>query len=342
MGIKIWIDLATGPQVLFYRPIIRELKNRGNDVLITTRKFIETTSLADKYQMIHTTIGAHGGATMTGKLIAVLSRAAKLIQLIRHYDPSIALGSSYTQALVTPLLRIPFVVCGDYEGNPANHISCRVAKRILVPNLFYKPNLIHFGAKLSKIISYGGIKENVYLADFVPDTDFLSNNGIPNEKIIVTMRPPSEVSSYHRFKNHLFDELLIWVSDHPDTFVVLLPRGGEQRQKFEAMKLQNIIISKQVMDGPNLVYNSDLLIGAGGTMNREATVFGTPVYTVFKGKLGSVDEQLIGLGKLVRIEERVDISKIRLQKKTFPETNWVEKGKGLVNEIVERILEVYQ
>jgi predicted glycosyltransferase len=280
---RIWIDIANAPQVLFMRPIMSEFKRRGHKLLITTREFAETVQLADRYQLEHIVVGAHGGATMIGKGVALMRRAVRQIQLARRYGAALALSSgSYSQALAAPLLRIPMVACGDYEGNPGNHISLRLARRIIVPNVFHKPNLLRYGASLSKIVSYGGIKENVYLADFVPDPRFLENNGIPADRIIVTMRPPSDVSSYHRFKNPLFDELLLWAASHPNTVVVLLPRGREQRIRYQEMQLANVLIPREVLDGPNLVYYSDLVIGAGGTMNREATVLGTPVYTIFK------------------------------------------------------------
>jgi uncharacterized protein len=338
---RIWIDLATAPQVLFMRPVISELQKRGHNLLITTREFTETVSLADRYQLAHTVIGAHGGATMIGKGVASVLRAAQLARLARQYGANLALScSSFSQAMAAPLLRIPMVSCADYEGNPGGHIMCRVARRIIVPDVFHKPNLQEYGASLAKIVSYGGIKENVYLADFVPGPQFLESAGIPPNRIIVAMRPPSEVSSYHRFKNPVFDELLRWASSHSNGVVVLLPRGGEQRLLYEEMALENVLIPRQVLDGPNLIYYSDLVIGAGGTMNREATVLGTPVYTIFKGRLGSVDQFLIESGKMVRIEDGADTPRISFCKKTQAAPDWQRNGRGLVNEVVDKILEV--
>jgi predicted glycosyltransferase len=106
------------------------------------------------------------------------------------------------------------------------------------------------------------------------------------------------------------------------------------------MQLANVLIPKEVLDGPNLVYYSDLVIGAGGTMNREATVLGTPVYTVFKGRLGSVDQYLIESGKMVRIENASDTSKIDYCNKTYTGYGSWSQGKDLVNEVVDKILEV--
>ena len=336
---KIWVDLASAPQVLFMQPLIAEMRRRGHEVLITTREFTETIGLADHCSLDHTPIGAHGGKTFLGKVIANFQRAARLAYLVRPQHISLAVSQgSIVQALVTAWLRIPMIATGDYEGQPGNHIVCRVARRLIVPDVFCKAHLRRYGAKDAKIVSYSGIKEQVYLAAFKPDLAFRNRLGIPNESIIATMRPPSTVSAYHRFRNTVFDETLTYVAGHARTVVVLLPRGVEQQSEYAGFGLPNVIIPSEIVDGPQLVYSSDLVVGAGGTMNREATILGTPVYTQFQGLSGSVDEYLIKQGKMIRVVDRVDIPKIKVCKKqpTYGES-W-KQGADLVHEVVDKIL----
>ena len=152
------------------------------------------------------------------------------------------------------------------------------------------------------------------------------------------MRPPSVVSAYHRFSNTVFDETVSYVAGHARTVVVLLPRGVEQRREYAGLGLPNVIIPREVVDGPQLVYCSDLVVGAGGTMNREATVLGTPVYTQFQGQSGSVDEYLIKQGKMVRVVDSVDIPRIKVCKKQLAVGEPWKQGAGLVCEVVDRIL----
>ena len=338
---KIWIDIATPPQVLFMRPIINELQKRNIGLTITTRDFNETRWLADRYGLNHTVIGIHGGKTLVGKGMAILSRAIKLMNFGRQKGISLAVShGSYSQAIAARWLHIPMVAFGDYEGQPANHIICRLATVIFVPDVFCKTNLFHYGASERKIQSYNGIKENIYLADFTPSPTFLEELAIPTENVIATLRPPSTVSAYHRFKNPLFDETLNYITSHTGTFVVLLPRGIDQYRKYSDLKLPNLLIPKTVLDGPDLIYHSDLVAGAGGTMNREATVLGTPVYTLFKGKMGSVDLHLIRAGKMVQIEDSEDILKIKIYKKDKSHFYQRHEDKDIVNEVVEMILNV--
>jgi predicted glycosyltransferase len=335
---KIWVDLANAPQVLFMHPLIVEMKKRGYEVIVTTRKFTETIGLADRLGLDHIPIGSHGGKTMFGKAVANVMRAMQLTRLARSPRVFLAVSSSYSQAIASVLLHIPMIALGDYEGQPANHIICRIAKRFIVPNVLNKANLYRYGATDKKILSYSGIKEEAYLANFEPDPGFREKLGIPVENILATMRPPSRVSTYHRFDNTVFDQTVKYVTGCPNTVVVLLPRGSEQRHEYDTFGLPNLIMPSEVIDGPQLVYCSDLVIGAGGTMNREATVFGTPVYTQFQGKRGSIDEHLISQGKMARVVDIADIPGINVCKKRLVEGEPWKKGSGLVQEIVDKIL----
>jgi predicted glycosyltransferase len=336
---KIWVDLTTAPQVLIMQPLIAEMRRRGQEVFITTREFTETIGLADRYGLDHTPIGAHGGRTMFGKVTANIQRAARLSHLIRSEHISLAVShGSIGQAIATAWLRIPMVALGDYEGQPFAHIVCRVAKRLIVPDAFCKANLHRYGATDAKIVSYSGIKEQVYLAAFMPDPTFRDKLDIPDESIVATMRPPSEVSAYHRFKNTVFDDTVCYVAGHDHTVVVLLPRGDEQRRKYTDLGLPNVFIPREIVDGPQLVYWSDLVAGAGGTMNREATVLGTPVYSQFQGQKASVDDYLIKQGKMVRIIDKADIQTIKVCKKQFTDAEPWKQGIGLVSDVVDKIL----
>jgi hypothetical protein len=337
---NIWVDIANPPQVLFMRPIIAELEKRAHRLIVTTRRHSEAISLADRYGLTHKVIGAHGGSTLIGKGGAIVFRALSSVWYLRHQNISLAVSSSsYSQAIAAKWLNIPLITFNDYEGNPGLNIICRVAEKILVPNVFSRQNLYAYGASEDQIEFYNGLKENVYLSDFVPDPMFLESAGIPKDKILVTMRPASEVSAYHQFENPLFEEALNYIARHDNTIIILLPRNPEQRQKYESLGLANVIFPNGVLDGPNLVYYSDLIVGAGGTMNREAVVLGSPVYSLFMGRLGSVDRHLIDSGKLIWIKDSPDIQRIKIAKKNNLENKHQQISQNLVTEIVNKILE---
>ena len=335
---KIWIDLATPPQVLFFRPIVAEMKRRDHEVIITTRVFSQTVSLADQFGFDHTVIGYHGGKSLAGKAFGILKRMVGLVAFARGRGIALAVShNSYAQALAAKVLRFPLVTLMDYEYQPANHIAFRLAWKVIVPEVFPPEALRRYGASESRVERYAGIKEELYLADFVPDQNFLDSLGIPPEKVIVTMRPPATMATYHRFENPLFYEVLQYLLSRPEVYVVLLLRVARQAEELAEKSAANLLIPRGAVDGPNLIYHSDLVISAGGTMNREAVVLGTPVYSIFQGQMGNIDRSLIATGRMCHLRSSADIKKIRLQKKHhFPSSF----GKPeLVSYIVDRVTE---
>ena len=104
----------------------------------------------------------------------------------------------------------------DYEHQPANHLSFRVARRVIVPKVFPTAALRRFGAKEQKVLRYAGFKEQLYLARFRPNREVLAELGLDPQKVIVVMRPAPEGALYHRMENEYFDELLDTVRRRSD------------------------------------------------------------------------------------------------------------------------------
>ena len=335
---RIWIDLANSPQVLFFRPIISELRRRGHDLFITTRDFAQTVQLADQMGLPHTVIGSHGGRRLVRIVGHTFTRAWKLRCFVRGQGVQLAVGHNvYSQALAAAALRLPLVTLMDYEHQPANHLCFRLARRVIVPEPFPDEALRKYGASRGKVARYSGVKEEVYLSDFVPQPDYLDSVGVPKDKIIVVMRPPGPWGLYHRFENPLFDKVLDHIALHQDTHIVFLPRVAFQAEAVRGRGYANVWIPPAALDGPNLLYHADLAVSGGGTMNREAAVLGTPAYTVFKGQLGAVDRYLIQRDRMVQVSESEDIGRIRVEKRHGHARGMCEPT--LVQKVTDMILE---
>jgi uncharacterized protein len=315
---KIWIDLANSPQVLFFRPILREFQQRGHTVLITTRAYAQTTQLADKYGFAHTVIGKHGGRGLSGLIGQNYLRVLSLVGWARSQRFDLAVShNSYSQVVAARLLRIPAVTLMDYEYQPLNNICFRLATHVIVPESFPKESLRAYGA-INKTLIYPGVKEQVYLTDFIPRSDFRRREGLPLDKPLFVIRPPAPWTAYHRFENDLFDELLAYLDACRQVYCLFLPRIPDQVGSVR--HFPNMHIARKVFDGPDLLYCADGVISGGGTMNREAAVLGTPTYTIFKGKMAAVDQYLIQRNRLTRLENAADFPQISLEwKKTIPE-----------------------
>ena len=298
--------------VLVFRPVIDRLRERGHEVTITARDYGQTLGLLRMHGIDHLSVGEHGGASRLRKGLALAQRTGALVRLARprRFDLALAHGSN-DLALVARLLRIPAVNMFDYEFAVLQHnIGCRLARRVVVPDRIPPEALRRFGVTDAKLVRYPGLKEEYYLADFEPDRSVLDALGVDPARVLMVFRPPPEVSMYHRDNPH-FAKLLERVGHDDGVHAVVIPRVAQQREQIEAMELPSVIVPSGAVDAQSLIALADLVVSAGGTMNREAVALGTPVYTIFRGVLGAVDAALIEEGRLRPLDdpEAVEIRK---------------------------------
>lgn len=335
---RIWIDLVNSPQVQVLRPIICELGARGHQFVITTRDFAQTVPLANRAGLRHTPLGAHGGSNRPRSVYVNLQRMALLVRHVKRQRIDLALShNSYSQALAARLLGVPFVTMMDYEHHRANHVAFRVAKRVIVPEAFPNSALVRFGAQ-RKAVRYPGLKEEIYLAGFTPDGNFLKANGIPSDRVVFVVRPPGFWADYYQGQGDLFVALLDRLLASPEAFVVFLPRIAPQKEIVKSFSPTKVVVPDKVLDGPNLLWYADGAASAGGTMNREAAVLGTPAYSVFEGELASVDAALERQGRMTIIRKPDDLGAVRVVKKQ-PSTPIQHNANQVVERIVSAILE---
>jgi predicted glycosyltransferase len=115
------------------------------------------------------------------------------------------------------------------------------------------------------------------------------------------VRTPPAVSLYHRFENDVLGTMLQRLRG---TQTVVLPRTPQQRAELRG---GGFIVPERAIDAQSLIAYADLVVSAGGTMNREAVALGTPVWTTFQGRLGAVDERLIADGRLRVLARAADV-----------------------------------
>jgi predicted glycosyltransferase len=315
----IWIDLANSPHVPFFRALIPEFERRGHSVTLTARRFAQTVELAEAAGLKPEVIGGHGGGKLAGKAQNLLGRAAALARWARGRKIDLAVShNSYAQTAAARALGIESVTLMDYEHQPANHLAFRLASRVIVPHAFPDEALRRYGASAKKVRRYTGTKEDVYLAEFAPDPNFaetLGEVGVETSDVLVVVRPPARDALYHRFENELFDELIARLCARSDVKVILLARTEAQREAYSARAGANLIAPRKALDGANLIAASDLVISAGGTMNREAAALGVPAATIYAGKWAAIDEELVREGRLLRLSTLEDLDSLPLKKK---------------------------
>jgi hypothetical protein len=318
---RIWIDLSNSPHVPFFVALRAEFLARGHEVEMTAREFAQTVELAEQAGLAPAVVGGHGGRELAGKAGNLLGRARALRSWARTRRLDLAVShNSYSQIVAARARRVRSVTLMDYEHQPANHLAFRLASRVIVPRAFPAAALRRYGASPRKVRRYDGFKEDVYLADWQPAPGAFEtlrqSLGINERDVLVVVRPPARDALYHRFDNELFDALLEHLCAQDDARIVLLARTDAQREEFDARhRSENVIMPREALDGATLIAAADLVVSAGGTMNREAAALGVPAATVYAGEWAAVDEELVREGRLRRIRTRDDIQSLRVAKK---------------------------
>jgi uncharacterized protein len=318
---RVWVDLTNSPHVLVMRPLIEAMREDGHEVEVTARDFAQTLELCDRFGIEHTAIGRHRGERLGSKALGLVQRSGALVRWARGRGFDVAMGhGSNDVSVAAALLRIPAATAFDYEFAAAQHqVNCRLCRVVMVPEAIPPERLAPYGAKPRKLRRYAGLKEEYYLADFEPSGEVLAELGLDRSRPLVVVRTPPEVSLYHRFENPLFREVLERLAAE-DAQTVVLPRTAAQRE--EVRRMGSFVVPEHAVDAQSLVAFADLVISAGGTMNREAVALGTPVYTTFEGRLGAVDEGLLRDGRLrrltspdeVRVERRAEHTELRVRR----------------------------
>jgi len=312
---RVWVDMSAPAHVLVLRPIIARLQDAGHEVEVTSREYTQTQQLLELHGIEHTPIGRHGGASRARKLLRLMQRTPMMRRFGKHHGFDLALAhGSYDLAMAARSLGIPEVNMHDYEFAVMQHrIACRLATRVIFPDSVPPERLRRFGVGSEKLRQYPGLKEEYYLADFQPDPDALERLGVDTGRVVVIVRPPPDVSLYHRKSNPLFPQVLSHLGNEPQVQAVVLPRTEAQRTYVQTLDLPSVIVAEHAVEAQSLVALADLVVSAGGTMNREAAALGTPVYTTYGGRLGGVDEALIRSG---RLRPLTDPRALELQKRS--------------------------
>ena len=342
---RIWFDFENTPHVLILKPIIEELKRINHTIITTARDCSQTIELANYFNMNVERISHHHGKKLIKKVLGHISRISKLIRFIRTKDISIALShASRSQIIAAKILGIPTFVMLDYEYVSLSIIN-HLIDRLAVPEVLSAESFDN-RINRSKIIKYPGIKEHIYAGNLMSNGSTLNHLTLDQRKIIITIRPPAVEAHYHNHRdnsNELFYEALRYFSNY-DTEIVILARTKSQQEEIIHCALQNgnsnhIIFPEKVQNGLLLIWNSDIVIGGGGTMNREAAVLNVPVYSIFKGKLGAVDRYLNENGHLNIIRSKENFKQMRLTKRSRPERPPIKENKERIDYITQKIIE---
>jgi uncharacterized protein len=321
--LRVWIDVTAPAHVLVFRPLVEIMRGRGDEVSITARDYAQTLELLELHGLeADAVMGHHGGRSRLQKARQMTSRLGALRRWARSRDFDVALAhGSHELTISARRLGIPSSTTFDYEFATLQHqLGCRAATRVVVPDAIPPERLRRYGVRPPKLVQYPGLKEEYYLADFEPDRSLLETFGVAQARVLVVLRPPPDVSLYHRHSNPLFPQTLEHLGRSEDVQAFVLPRTDEQRKYVKGLALPSVIVPDGAVDAQSLIALADLVVSAGGTMNREAAALGVPVYTTYGGRLGGVDEELIREGRLKPLTDPRALELAKRDPTTTPRT----------------------
>ena len=321
---RVWVDFTNTAHVLVLRPLVERLEADGHDVELTARPLSHTLELLDDWagstRRSVTTAARDSPARRERRPVRVpaLLRWARG----RGFGCAIAHGST-DQPPVARALRFP----SDDDARlrvglaPAPR-ELPAGARVLAPDAIPVERMARYGARGSKLARYPGLKEEYYLAEFEPDEGVLATLGVEGDGPLAVVRT---APSYALYLGGAENQLLCrassaaWQRDG-ETTTVVLARTEEQRDAVGARPSRASSCLTRAVDGRSLVALADLLVSAGGTMNREAAVLGTPVWSIFEGRMGAVDEKLAAEGRLRFLADPAD-----LEIRRKPDGAWRER-----------------
>ncbi len=340
---KVWIDIDNSPHVPFFVPIVEELQQRGIDVFLTARNMYQVCELLDFFALRCKVIGSHWGRNKILKVLCNCTRVCELIPTVLKARPDLAIShGSRAQVLACKILGIPTMMMHDYEYS--------IKTGFLEADWILMPDVIPDGLmskKSERVLKYPGLKEDVYIPRFRPDSSIYSQLHISQDDLVVTVRPPATEAHYHNPESEkLFAETMRLLSSFPKIRAVTLPRNARQRKQLEAEWRDLIasgcmLIPSSPVDGLNLMWFSDLVVSGGGTMNREAAALGVPVYSIFRGQIGAVDHYLAQQGRLTLLhtvdDVRTKIKLVRWNRPACPQDRNVPALQYIVNEVTRAL-----
>lgn len=304
---KIWIDITNAPHVRFFKDVIQYFKDEGEDLIVTSRKFGDIHKLMDMYDIDFISVGKHG-VSLEEKLRASTTRVTELVDIIAPEKVDVAISKhSIELPRISFGLGIPSLYVLDNEhAVAANKLTLPLCDRIIAPDVIDMWKLMEYGADPNKILNYKGTSELMHFNNFEHNENIFDDLGLdlPLQKTIL-MRPEPSLASY--LDADCNKSVLSPVVDVLKNYanILILPRFKEQAQIFKG--IDNVTILKPPVDTSSIIKSCDLVIGAGGTMNREAAILQTPVISCYPGTTLSVDQFYIDQDLMFRTTDLNEI-----------------------------------
>lgn len=288
---KIWIDIQLPPGTQFFRPFISEFSEYG-EICVTARDCAETVGLLENFGIKHYVVGSEKSTISMVKVLNTIKRSLNLYQKVKNFDVCFALGNLHS----IYVSKMKGKLCINFMDNELGlkGISERrsafdfgvvksqtwLADAIIVPSVFPLEGLVADGMKRERIFTFNGLKEDVYLADYKPNSSILAE--IPFDNYIV-IRPESSAIYKENVPSLIPKLTKRLVSEEFN--IIYLPRNMKDVEMVQNLRASGrIFIPERPLNGLDLCYFSQAVLSGSGTITREAVCMGKKAVSFFPGK----------------------------------------------------------
>jgi predicted glycosyltransferase len=302
--VKIWIDILTPKQALFFAPIAHDLSKRGYDVMLTSRQYPEAESVLRMLGLDAEVVGRHGGETLAGKLVASAERVLKLIGFVadKGFDAALCFASPEC-ARVAFGLNIPlFCVNDSPHSEKVAKLTTPLASILFTPWVIPPSIWAGYGIPTDRVVVYRALDPAAWLKHNIQPKNEPKLIQLDRSKKIVALRLEESQAYYLNPDNlswttSVIDRLL---SEASEANLLILGRNQMQREELKRKYAGKLIILEEPYFGPTLLKNVDVFVGMGGTMTVEAALLGVP--TISAQRIGRLfpEEYLVEQGLIMK------------------------------------------
>jgi predicted glycosyltransferase len=296
--VRAWLDLLTPKQVLFFGPVVAELRSSGTEVLVTSRKYREVGPLAEMAGLELTYVGDRGTRGPEEQLLAATRRQAEIIPIVKEFKPTVAVSiASAVCARVAFGLGIRHIAVNDSpHSEVAGRLSIPLSFHLLCPWVIPYSAWMKFGIERNRVSTYRALDPAAWLKrEPLPGPVPKLARG---KKTIVVRVQESDAPYLSRADMKWTDRVLESLGDaFPNSNLLALCRYDYQVAEIKSRFGSRWLVPDQVVSGRGLLAKTDLFVGMGGTMNAEAALMGVPTISAFQGSLYT-DSYLESVGLL--------------------------------------------
>jgi predicted glycosyltransferase len=302
--VKIWIDILTPKQALFFAPAVQELTKRGHEVKLTSRQYPEAEAVLHMLDLDAEVVGRHGGGTLAGKLEASAERVLKLARFVEREAPDAALCFASPEcARVAFGLNIPlFCVNDSPHSDKVARLTTPLATTLFTPWVIPLSIWVGYGISRDRVVAYRALDPAAWLKRSLQPKGEPKLAQIDRSKKVVAIRLEESQAYYLRPDNlkwttSVIDSLL---SEAAEANLLILSRNQAQREALKKKYGDKLTILEEPYFGPTLLKSVDLFVGMGGTMTAEAALMGVP--TISAQRIGRLytEEYLVKQGLVVK------------------------------------------